>query len=125
MTLLLQAEGKDGPQIMQLAVRLLGCWADASVVNCGKIAGMHGGAKLLHAAQIAAGRPALQEELIRTMALLGRWVHCMAGGGGLLCSSTTQQAGRWVMLQTSKAVCGLWGQCQHQSWQALRSLQAA
>lgn len=79
MTLLLQAEGKDGPQIMQLAVRLLGCWADASVVNCGKIAGMHGGPKLLHAAQIASDRPALQVELIRTMALLGRWVHCVAG----------------------------------------------
>ena len=59
----------------QVAVRLLGNWAEASVINCGKIATMRGGQALTQvaaAAASAAHNRQLEYELVRTMALLAR-----------------------------------------------------
>ena len=59
----------------QVAVRLLGNWAEASVVNCGKIATVQGGQALTQVAATAASaghNRQLEYELVRTMALLAR-----------------------------------------------------
>lgn len=56
-------------------MRFLGNWAEASVINCGKIATMQGGQALTQVAAAAgsAGHDRqLEYELVRTMALLAR-----------------------------------------------------
>jgi len=59
----------------QVAVRIMGNWAEASVINCGKIASMQGGQALTQVAAAAASaghNRQLEYELVRTMALLAR-----------------------------------------------------
>ena len=71
----MQASGKYGGQVQQLAVQLLGSWANASVLNCGKIAVLRGGQALASIAEHASQAPvdrSIRADLIRTMALLAR-----------------------------------------------------
>ncbi len=70
-----QAKGQSSVLTQQVAVRLLGNWAEASVINCGKIATMQGGQALTQVAAAAANaghNRQLEYELVRTMALLAR-----------------------------------------------------
>ena len=71
----LQATAQASVHIQQVAVRFLGNWAEASVMNCGKIASVHGGQALTQIAAAAASaghNRQLEYELVRTMALLAR-----------------------------------------------------
>lgn len=71
----LQATDHASIYIQQAAVRFLGNWAEASVMNCGKIASMHGGQALTRIAADAASaghNRQLEYEIVRTMALLAR-----------------------------------------------------
>lgn len=70
-----QAKGQSSHWVQQVAVRFLGNWAEASVINCGKIATMQGGQALTEVAAAAASagqNRQLEYELVRTMALLAR-----------------------------------------------------
>ena len=70
-----QAKGQSSVWVQQVAVRFLGNWAEASVINCGKIATMQGGQALTQVAAAAASaghNRQLEYELVRTMALLAR-----------------------------------------------------
>lgn len=70
-----RAKGTSSVLTQQVAVRLLGNWAEASVINCGKIATVQGGQALAHVAATAASaghNRQLEYELVRTMALLAR-----------------------------------------------------
>lgn len=72
---MVQAKGQSSVFTQQVAVRLLGNWAEASVINCGKIATMQGGQALTEVAAAAASgghNRQLEYELVRTMALLAR-----------------------------------------------------
>ena len=74
-TALSQAKGQSSHWVQQVAVRFLGNWAEASVINCGKIATMQGGQALTEVAAAAASaghNRQLEYELVRTMALLAR-----------------------------------------------------
>ncbi|KAK9828200.1 hypothetical protein WJX74_002764 [Apatococcus lobatus] len=56
-----------------IAVQLLGCWAEASVLNCGKLAAMQVGPALTQVAAASSGQPDsqhLQHQLCRTMGVL-------------------------------------------------------
>ena len=71
----LQATDQASVHVQQVAVRFLGNWAEASVMNCGKIASMHGGQALTQIAAAAASaghNRQLEYELVRSMALLAR-----------------------------------------------------
>lgn len=70
-----QAKGQSSVWVQQVAVRFMGNWAEASVINCGKIATMQGGQALTEIAAAAASaghNRQLEYELVRTMALLAR-----------------------------------------------------
>lgn len=70
-----QAKGESSVWVQQVAVRFMGNWAEASVINCGKIATMQGGQALTEIAAAAASaghNRQLEYELVRTMALLAR-----------------------------------------------------
>ncbi|KAL3161302.1 hypothetical protein ABBQ38_009658 [Trebouxia sp. C0009 RCD-2024] len=69
------AKGESSVWVQQVAVRFMGNWAEASVINCGKIATMQGGQALTEIAAAAASaghNRQLEYELVRTMALLAR-----------------------------------------------------
>ena len=71
----LQARSESSVLTQQVAVRIMGNWAEASVINCGKIATMLGGQALTQVAAAAASaghNRQLEYELVRTMALLAR-----------------------------------------------------
>lgn len=71
----LQARSESSVLTQQVAVRIMGNWAEASVINCGKIATMQGGQALTQVAAAAASaghNRQLEYELVRTMALLAR-----------------------------------------------------
>ncbi len=71
----LQARSESSVLTQQVAVRIMGNWAEASVINCGKIATMQGGQALNQVAAAAASaghNRQLEYELVRTMALLAR-----------------------------------------------------
>ena len=70
-----QAKGQSSVWVQQVAVCFMGNWAEASVINCGKIATMQGGQALTEVAAAAASaghNRQLEYELVRTMALLAR-----------------------------------------------------
>lgn len=71
----MQATDQASIPTQQVAVRFLGNWAEASVMNCGKIASMRGGQALTQVAAAAASaghNRQLEYELVRAMALLAR-----------------------------------------------------
>lgn len=67
------------PSLQQLCVRLLGCWADASVVNCGKIAWVGAGAALTSLADatnaMAGQNVVFQAELVYICSLADCLAH--------------------------------------------------
>ena len=70
-----QAKGESGPKIQELAVACLSDYAESSVVNCGKIAVVGGGAELgrIAAAAVQEGRRhSLETQLTRMMGILAR-----------------------------------------------------
>ncbi|CAL8471570.1 g11112 [Coccomyxa elongata] len=74
-SMLVQAKGESGPKIQELAVACLSDYAESSVVNCGKIAVVGGGAELgqIAAAAVQEGRRhTLETQLTRIMGILAR-----------------------------------------------------
>ena len=69
----------DSMQTAAVALAFLGAWAEASIVNCGKIAALDGGRALARAAAAATargGRPSdsaqIYHPLIHVLAVLAR-----------------------------------------------------
>ena len=85
MSALSQGKGMSGPKVQELAVTCLADFAEASLVNCGKIAAVSGGPALAEIASVAVHdrhRQILEAQLTRLMSILAqdcpiRYVHVM------------------------------------------------
>ena len=70
-----QGKGMSGPRVQELAVACLGDFAEASLVNCGKIAAVSGGPVLADIASVAVHdrhRHQLEAQLTRLMSILAQ-----------------------------------------------------
>ena len=70
-----QGKGMSGPRVQELAVACLGDFAEASLVNCGKIAAVSGGPALADIASITVhdrNRHMLEAQLTRLMSILAQ-----------------------------------------------------
>lgn len=70
-----QGKGILGPKIQELAVTCLADFAEASLVNCGKIAAVSGGPVLAEIASVALNdrhRSMLESQLTRLMSILAQ-----------------------------------------------------
>ena len=70
-----QGKGMSGPRVQELAVTCLGDFAEASLVNCGKIAAVLGGPVLADIASVAVHdrhRHQLEAQLTRLMSILAQ-----------------------------------------------------
>ena len=75
----------SGPRVQELAVACLGDFAEASLVNCGKIAAVSGGPVLADIASVAVHdrhRHMLEAQLTRLMSILAqdcpiRWIKTL------------------------------------------------
>ena len=70
-----QGKGMSGPRVQELAVTCLADFAEASLVNCGKIAAVLGGPVLVDIASVAVHdrhRHQLEAQLTRLMSILAQ-----------------------------------------------------